>query len=886
MRMQMQILDCDYAMINSKPVIRLYGKTEDGSSVCAFYDKFRPYFYVHADEKNFPAITEELKRHGANAAVAEKFLPMGYSKSPVKVLKATCADPSKVPEMREAVKKYGTPYDADILFAYRFLVDHGLFGMGWADVKGKQVRTAAVKCRAIEAESIEPIDRPDNVPLRYMALDIECVTEGDRLPEAGRDPIIMISLYFSPEYKGKKTMVLLSKQAFVDSDCTGFNGEKEMIERFIDIVKEYDPDVLVGYNINNFDIPYLLGRMEALEIKPDLGRADKRPYTRKVTGSMITNITGRVIADPFEILKKDPWISFKRYNLATVAKEMLGMEKLDVGGVREIKKLWNGNTSDMKKLVDYCRRDSELAMRLVLDKGLLDKFFELSKISGLLLQDAFGGQTQRHECRLLHEFRKADMLMPCKPDQAEISRRLSERAKIGLTGAIVLEPAVGLHSSGCTLVLDFQSLYPSIIMAFNICPTTVLYDDSTSEYVTSPYGTKFVKKEVREGILPKMLRDMTDARKRAKAEMKKETNAERTRQLNAKQLALKTMANSLYGYTGYIRSRLYLMAIANSITSIGRENIINTKKLVEDNFPVKVIYGDTDSIFLKTDILNLDIAEQTGNEIASFITARLPGLSIAFEKIFNTFLILTKKRYAGWAFEKKDGKWKDKIVMKGIETVRRDWCELTSDTMKEVISIMLKEQNISKASQHVRKVLKDLAEGRVPLEKLTVVKGVTKSLDAYDGMQPHVELAKKIKERDPTRQNMVGERLGYVIIKGNDMLSKRAEEPEYAKEKGMEIDAQYYAENQVLPPVERIFEVCNITRTELLEGCRQRSLLDAMGSKEPSPDQTTLRGNDGVACKKCRWVSKRPPLTGMCPECGSQVYFSHNGSLGKFVSLN
>jgi len=885
--MQIQILDCDYTMINNKPVIRLYGKTEDGSSVCAFYNKFKPYFYVHANEADFPKIIGELKANNdITAETEDKFLPNGYSKDTVKVLKITASDPSKIPEMRETVKMYGKPYDADILFSYRFLVDHGLFGMGWADVQGKPVKTSTVKCRAFEADSIKPLDRTDNVPLRYLALDIECVSEGDRIPEASKDNIIMISVKFSPAFKGKDTMVLYAKQAFVDSDCIGFPGEKEMLERFVDVVKEYDPDVLVGYNINNFDMPYILERMENLEIKPDLGRTDKRPYTRKVMNSMVTNITGRIIADPFEILKKDPWISFKRYNLATVAKEMLGMEKLDVGGIKELKKLWKGSTADLKKLVDYCRRDSELALKLILDKGLMDKFFELSKISGLLLQDTFGGQTQRHENRLLHEFRKINMIMPCKPEPGEMSKRQLEREKVGLKGALVLEPVAGLHASGCTLVLDFQSLYPSIIMVFNICPTTILNDDSTDQYIVSPYGTKFVKKEVREGVLPKILRDMTDARKRTKAEMKKESNPEKLRQLNAKQLALKTMANSLYGYTGYVRSRLYVMSIANSITNFGRDNIQNTQKMVEENFPVKVIYGDTDSIFLKTNILNLDIAEQTGNEIAEFVTARLPGLKIAFEKIFNTFLILTKKRYAGWSFEKKDGKWKDKIVMKGIETVRRDWCELTSDTMKGVIEIVLKEQNISKASQYVRNVLKELAAGKIPLEKLTVVKGVTKSLDAYKGVQPHAELAKKIKERDPARQNMVGERLGYVIIKGNDMLSKRAEEPEYVKEKGLEIDPQYYVENQVLPPIERIFEVCKVSRTELLEGCRQRSLMDVMNSKEPSPDQMILKGNDGVACKKCRWVSKRPPLTGACPECGSQLYFSFNGSLGKFVNVN
>ncbi|MFQ6009927.1 MAG: DNA polymerase domain-containing protein [Candidatus Aenigmatarchaeota archaeon] len=1301
--MQIQILGCDYTILNNKPLIRLFGKAVDGSTVCVFYDKLRPYFYVHAKESDFGKIIEELKKsHEISAQTEEMFLPIGYREKPVRVLKITGNDPSKVPEMREITKKYGTPYEADILFIYRFMADHGLVGMGWAEVEGMPARTSTVKCRAFEAKSIKPVDRSENIPLRYLALDIECITNEDRMPEPDKDPIIMISLRFSQAYKGKQSMAILAKPIRVDSDCIECVNEEEMLKKLLDVIKDYDPDVLIGYNINNFDMPYLLKRMEALNVPRDFGRTEKRPFMRKIMGGYVTTISGRVIVDPFEILKRDPWVSFRRYNLATVAREMLGMEKMDVGGPKEMRELWNSGFKGVKKIVDYCRKDSELALRLVLDKGMLDKFFELSKVSGLLLQDIFGGQAQRHENKILHEFKKRKILMPCRPDAAEISKRRVEREKVGLTGALVLDPIAGLHASGCTLVLDFQSLYPSIINLFNICPTTILLDEGPSDYIVTPYGTKFVKKETREGVLPKVIREMIDTRIEVKKQIRKETDPERTRVLNAKQLALKTMANSLYGYTGYMRSRLYVMDIANSITSFGRENIMKTKKLVEDNHPVKVLYGDsvtaerfvtvmdesgtirtknieelfnefsgsvfnigpkeaarvsgykaltvdpkthtacwmpikkvirhktdkkvfrvvqkfgetavtqdhsimtlsngeleetrpedmggrrmirvegiprgrnikeldlfehlcgyrteslykgrqktamvhtdggllyfgwmnrkepvmlkrmihagtpemealcrligayvsegssstpettesrmgasiassdikwlkqlkedykllfrnckasiipsmpgirrlnsngrrieykdnthklqvmnslaavffkmlcgqrsdskylpdfvfnlperyqrivldnmvlgdgsrkfmnrklpyteqykrrnfsyttkslrlasgfsllltllgmkysikyrepkkaytittttkhnakvitktieepyeghvydlevegshmfvdscgqvllhnTDSIFIKTNILNLDLAEQTGNEISGFVTERLPGLKLSFERIFRTFLILTKKRYAGWAFDKKGNKWKDRILMKGIETIRRDWCELTSDTMKEVLEIVLKEQDINKASQHVRAVLKDLANGKVPLEKLTVVKGITKSLDAYDGIQPHVELAKKIRKRDPTRQNLVGERLGYVIIKGNDLLSKRAEDPKYVKERGLEIDSQYYIENQVLPPLERIFEACNITRTELLEGCRQKSLMDILNSRPESPENTTLKGSDGVSCKKCRWFSKKPPLSGSCPECGSQIYFSYNGSLGKFVDV-
>jgi DNA polymerase I len=568
-----------------------------------------------------------------------------------------------------------------------------------------------------------------------------------------------------------------------------------------------------------------------------------------------------------------------------VARELLKSEKLEIGGPAEIKAHWEGGPEKLNKLIEYCIRDSELALRLVTEKGLLDKFYELAKVSGLLLQDAFGGQAQRHECKLLYAFKQRDIVMPCKPEGDEMRRRRIEREKVGLKGAVVLEPSVGLHTGGCVLVLDFASLYPSIIRSFNICPTTYVRSETDVKFHTSPNGARFVDKEVREGILPAVVKELVETRAAVKDQMKAVTDAEIKRQLNAKQLALKDMANSLYGYTGYIRSRLYVMDVAGAITGYGRENIAKTKELVEKSFDVKVLYGDTDSLLMKTDIADLDRAQQKGEEIAAYVTERLPGLKFAFEKIFKTFLILSKKRYAGWKFEKTAEGWKDKIEMKGIETVRRDWCELTTESMSEVLRIILKEQDAKKAIIYTRGVVKSLSERKVPLEKLAVVKGVTKSISAYDGIQPHVELAKKIMARDPSKGSMVGERLSYVIVKGNALLSMRAEDPAYVKANGLEIDSQYYVENQLLPPLERIFDALGVSRIEVLEGVRQKNLAEMFGGaqKSSAPEQTILDSWEKIACVKCGWASNTPSLSGVCPKCGDQIFFSKGGELGKFV---
>jgi DNA polymerase I len=891
-RIQVQILDCDYIMLNGKPLVRVFGKTEDGETVCVFSNKTLPYFYL-LPTSDTETISKELKKKfDVEVEEVEKFLPLGFQEKPTKVLKIIGKDPSKTPEIREFVKKFGVPYEADILFKYRFLVDNDLGGMYWLEAKGNFASTKTVKCKAFEAEEIRPIERHDNAPLRYLCFDIECITEENRIPNAEKDPIVIISVTFHPEYKGKKYLILLAKP-FGAENIMGFENEKKMLEKFIEVVLDYDPDIVTGYNINNFDLPYLVKRLEVHKLPRDLGRAEKPVMLKKLPSGTVPTMVGRVVVDPYEIIKRDPWLRFKRYDLGTISKHFLGEDKIEIKGLKEMRELWNGNIDDLMKFIAYCKRDSELALRLIIEKNLLDQFFELAKISGLLLQDVFGGQSQRHECRLLHEFKKRNLILPCKPDEKEIRRRKKEREIKGLKGALVLEPKVGLHKDNCVLVLDFASLYPSIIRTFNICPTTLLSDEQTKkfEHVTSPSGAKFVSAKVREGVFPAILRELIETRRLVKKQMKEEKDPEKRRILNAKQLALKTMANSLYGYTAFLPARLYILDVANSITAFGRENIKKTKKLIEENFDVEVVYGDTDSMFIKTKISSLEEAEKLGKEISEFVTKNLPGfLSLEFEKIYKSFLILTKKRYAGWTFERDSESvtgWKDKIDMKGIETVRRDWCSLTSETMEKVIDIILKEGNIYKAAEYVRKVIKDLSEGRIPLEKLTIVKGLTKDPEEYDGVQPHVELVKKMRLRDPTKAPIVGDRIEFVIVKGNQLLSKRAEDPEWVREHGLEIDSYYYIENQILPPIERIFEVCGISKTELLEGSKQQSLFDFKIEKPnlAAPEQIVLDGFEVVTCKNCNWSFRRPPLSGVCPSCKNTLYFAKDGFIATKVKI-
>ncbi len=903
--MKFQLIDIDY-IFNTRPVVRMFGRTEKGNAVCVFYDKFYPYFYAYSPNLDKAISEMEKIKEIRDFEIVEKFLPTGYHDKKQKMLKIVINNPQNVPAIKEELISKGIiekAYDADILFKYRFMVDHGIHGMQWIDADCHKSPSNSVTIPSYYAESFKPLEENKNTNLKYLSVDIECVPIDPKKPfDANNLKIIIISLAFYPEFDNKNTLVLIAKP-FSSKNVKGFPDEKEMLKEFLKIVEFYDPDIITGYNINSFDIPTLIEAFKRNKLLPLLGRCrTKQAYTKTFGITHESVVPGRVVVDPYQILKRDPWVKFHRYDLNTVAKEMLGEGKDDVE-YHEIETLWNGNKDEMTRLIEYSRKDADLVLRLLLEKRLLDKFFELSKISGVTLQDSFGGQSMRIETMILHEFAKRNYVMPQKPTGAELSKRMNERKE--LKGAIVLEPKKGLHTDGCILVLDFKSLYPSIMRTYNISPDTLMLEDKNVKYNTSPLKTKFVDESVKRGVFPELLTRLMNARSEAKKQMKM-AKGEKKRVLNARQLALKDISNSFYGYTGYIRARLYMLDVAKSITAFGRENIENTKRMVEEKFKLEVVYGDTDSIFLKTNEINLDKAMQLGKKISEYVTNELPGvLELEFEKIYRTFLILTKKRYVGWSFSFEDGEWKDKIEMKGIETVRRDWCPLVSELMLEIINIILKKGDLKSAIEKVRDVIEKLKRNEIPIEKLTIIKGITKNIQSYDGVLPHIELAKKMAERNPQNAPQIGDRIGFVIIKGNEMLSKRAEDPNYVKENNIEIDSEYYIYNQILPPIERIFAAAGVTKSEIFGMGRQVSLGDIVNgtkhtmkreifldynkdyNKNKSTDKASkksLDGWEGFVCDKCGKRFRRMPLSGSC-ECGGNVLIFHNGNTGDKVVI-
>ena len=325
----------------------------------------------------------------------------------------------------------------------------------------------------------------------------------------------------------------------------------------------------------------------------------------------------------------------------------------------------------------------------------------------------------------------------------------------------------------------------------------------------TPSGDAFLLPSRRQGLLPRILQDLIAARKRAKADLKKETDLFRCAVLDGRQLALKIVANSVYGFTGALKGYLPCRQIAASVTAFGREMINKTRRLVEERYTKKngykhdaeVIYGDTDSVMIKFGYTNSAKVMELSKDAANYVTGHFQRpINLEFEKAYFPYLLVGKKRYAGlyWTNPNKH----DKVDIKGIDIVRRDRCGLVQDTMRRCLDAILVDRDVKKAKGIVHQALEDLLQGNVDHCLLTFTGGWGKS--KYATNPPHVSVAERMMKRDPNVTIGPGDRISYAIYAGakGSKVSERAEDPVYAQAKNLPIDVTYYLDQMKRPLVD------------------------------------------------------------------------------------
>ncbi|GMM35040.1 DNA-directed DNA polymerase delta [Saccharomycopsis crataegensis] len=918
-----QQLDGDETTIGPSSAIRFYGVTAEGHSVLCNIIGFMHYFYVPAPSGFRQEHIEGFKRYlGENyksiydVQITDKESIWGYNdnqKLPfLKIIVSNAGDISKVRTgFEKGYIRFGEFFrgGGDSLMTYdninyllRMMIDCKITGMSWLTIPKKcysMVRDKVSTCQIeITVHYTKIISHPSEgewlktAPLRILSFDIECAGRPGVFPEAEKDPVIQIANVVQANGDAKPFI----RNVFTVNTCASIVGshvlehktEQQMLQKWREFVVKCDPDVIIGYNTCNFDLPYLIDRAKALKLDhfPYFGRlklskqkVKDAMFNSKAFGSRESkeiNIEGRIQIDLFQFIQRE--FKLRSYSLNSVSAHFLNEQKEDVHH-SIITDLQNGDSETRRRLAVYCLKDAYLPLRLLEKLMCLINYTEMARVTGV----PFGylltrGQQIKVISQLFRKCLEHDLVIPNLPRQGGSDEQYE--------GATVIEPIRGYYSVPIA-TLDFASLYPSIMMAHNLCYSTLLTKKAVEDfklvkdvdYEESPTGDLFVKSNKRKGILPTILQELLGARKQAKKDMKNEPDPFKKSVLNGRQLALKISANSVYGFTGATIGKLPCLQVSSSVTAYGREMIQKTKEKVMETYNIKngfkydsvVVYGDTDSVMVKFGYEDLETCMKMGEEAADLVSEIFPNpVKLEFEKVYYPYLLINKKRYAGlyWTNTKKF----DKMDTKGLETVRRDNCKFASNVIAKVLDLALIDRDVEAAENFVKKMISDLLNNKVDISELII----TKQLAAeYSAKQAHAELAKRMYERDAGSAPNIGDRVPFVIVKKGDKVPAymKAEDPLYVVRNGLSIDSNYYLTNQLSKPLIRIFEpmIGEAKANSLLTGAHTRKVTVARSTANKGGLMRFAKAVN--TCKVCKSPIKgEGVLCNNCIDKADEIY--------------
>ena len=899
--LDLMVVEADYAYEffggEKETYIRIFALDKNQHSYMVKAFGFLAYFYVRCPTQLADERSEEIAAFFRSLRSSDRPAGFSYVKHEVvlkesimnfkasagsrdKFIKIYLKDPREVPKMKDALLEVreicGVEFDhlndqedsfifeANMAFALRFMIDKGIVGMGWIRIDRKcnimDPGAAGCNCQAVvecshEMISAHKADDPnwaDIAPLRILSFDIEC-TAKKGFPKAEEHPVITIGVVTKLHSSRKDERIILQLGSCADipgAQLLTFEDEFLLLAAFEELVQVYDPDILTGYNIISFDLKYLLDRICALSKRKYSGHTiscwtrlagektskKKSRLQSKAMGNRETfdiHITGRIQLDMLIVIMMDHHLS--SYSLNNVCMELLGEQKEDVH-YSIIYNLQQGTPDTRRRIATYCLKDALLPIRLIDKLKNIFNFVEMARVTGVPINVLLKrGQQIKVLSQLYRETAQHDMVIPTLKPRAR-----GDEQK-GYQGGFVLEPKTAFYKVPIA-TLDFASLYPSIMIAHNICYSTKVSErdrvlvDHKDMVTRTPSGHLFVKQEMRKGLLPTILENLLTARKRAKklleeakAKLKAaQSEAEKSEYenlvgvYNGRQLALKISANSVYGFTGAQIGALPCIAIAGSVTAFGRKMIEDTRDWVLEEFTrakgyqhdAEVIYGDTDSVMIRFGFPDVATCMEYGKLASRIISEKfISPIKLEFEKVYFPYLLLKKKKYAGLYWTNPD-KFDHKDC-KGLEMVRRDNCLMARKATEKVLDILLIQRDELLAKSYVMNLVNDLLNNRVDISELVITKSISRKI-AIEGLQEseyktksaHVALAEKMAKRNPDNPPGIGDRIPYVITKGvkNMKLYQRSEDPVMVMDKDMPLDLEYYIENQLQGPIDRIFE--------------------------------------------------------------------------------
>jgi DNA polymerase II len=755
-----------YRITDNKPYIHLFGRLENGDSFQTI-SEFKPFFYIKTIDLEKAKEITELRTKETNL--------IDFKKNPV--VKIIVELPGEVALIRQKLEDQKIEcYEADVKFTNRFLIEHNIKSS--LDIEGEYKEGQTVN-RIYTNPKLKGTDYlPTN--LKTLSFDIEASPD--------LEDFYCIALKMA-DYSN--TLIVSEKEY---ENTESFQTEADLLKRFKELIVQLDPDIITGWNVIDFDLNYLRQRFRKNDVHFIFGRTDwecKLRIESEFVRTSKAEIPGRAVLDGINILKES-FIRLDDYKLNTAAHHFLNDSKLIQSDDRgeEIRRLYN---EDQEKLIAYNLKDAKLVLQILEESKALNLTIQRSLLTGMPL-DRVSATVASLDYVYLSECRKNNY--------AAYSTKFNERTE-RIKGGYVRESKPGIYNN--ILVMDFKSLYPSLIRTFNIDP--VAFAQAEDNIITAPNGAKFSKEE---GLLPKIIQRLWKNRDLAR----KDGN-------ELARYAIKILMNSFFGALANPSSRYYSLDMANAITHFGQHIIKLTSKLIEQK-NLEVLYNDTDSIFINTK-QSLEETKEIGKQLQDDINNyykkhvkedydRTSYLELEYEKIYTKFLmpqirgsdVGAKKRYAGILI--KEGK--EVMDFVGLEFVRRDWTEIAKKFQLELLSKIF---HGAVYEEYVQNFVADIKDGKYD-DLLIYKKAIRKDLDEYTKTTPpHVKAAKLL--GDELDSSLIKY---YITVNGPEPLQKHKSPIDYA----------HYIEKQIKPIADAILTFSGKNFDDIIMGRHQKSLMD------------------------------------------------------------
>ncbi|TVY19539.1 DNA polymerase zeta catalytic subunit [Lachnellula arida] len=689
-------------------------------------------------------------------------------------------------------------------------------------------------------------------------------------------------------------------------------SELDLMIRMVELVRAHDPDILTGYEVHGSSWGFLI---ERARLKYDYNLCDEFSRMKSQShgrfgkdndkwgfnNTSTIRVTGRHMINIWRAMRSE--LNLLQYTMENVAFHLLHRRIPHFTWADLTNWYTNGKPRDLAKLINHYVSRVQLDLEILERNELISRTSEQARLLGVDFFSVFSRGSQFKVESLMFRIAKPENFMLVSPSRKQVGGQNALECL-----PLVMEPQSAFYNSP-VLVLDFQSLYPSVMIAYNYCYSTFLGRvvnwrgtnkmgftefkrqqrllELLKDHINiAPNGMMYTKPEIRKSLLAKMLGEILETRVMVKSGMKVDKDDKALqRLLNNRQLAIKLIANVTYGYTSASFSgRMPCSEIADSIVQTGRETLEKAIALIHSvkRWGAEVVYGDTDSLFVYLKGRTKDQAFDIGEEIAKTVTNMNPRpIKLKFEKVYLPCVLLAKKRYVGFKYEHRN-QTEPEFDAKGIETVRRDGTPAEQKIEEKALKVLFRTADLSQVKSYFQKQCEKIMKGSVSVQDFCFAREVKLGTYSDKGPPPPGALisTKRMLE-DARAEPQYGERIPYVVITGapGARLIDRCVAPEELLENDhSELDAEYYISKNLIPPLERIFNLvgANVRNwyDEMPKYQRVRRVdanLQLQGqSKELAISKKTLESY--MKSSSCLVCKEKLELEGsICPNCLSDM---------------